>query len=156
MEKLPYPGHGIFPTEYDRSPCTWYSHLPVLCQSTLCPFAPICDVLKPSDEYSWELGQYHRYWCPGSLRRQVISSHGIDCKINKLLSSKRKDFNYWYQLSAKKLDEMEIHIYAPINNSACKGLIHPSILIIHYISMVLPLPLAMNNSHVSHPAGLPM
>ena len=23
-------------------------------------------------------GQYHGCWCPGSLRRQVISSHGID------------------------------------------------------------------------------
>ena len=25
-----------------------------------------------------EIGQYHGYWCPGSLRRQIISSHGID------------------------------------------------------------------------------
>ena len=23
------------------------------------------------------IGQYHGYWCPGSLRRQGISSHGI-------------------------------------------------------------------------------
>ena len=27
---------------------------------------------------SGELGQYHGWWCPGSLRRQVINSHGIN------------------------------------------------------------------------------
>ena len=25
-----------------------------------------------------KLGQYHGCWCPGSLRRQAINSHGID------------------------------------------------------------------------------
>ena len=28
---------------------------------------------------SVKLGQYHGCWCPGSLRRQDISSHDIDC-----------------------------------------------------------------------------
>ena len=27
---------------------------------------------------SVQLGQYHGYWCPGSFRRQDISSHDID------------------------------------------------------------------------------
>ena len=27
---------------------------------------------------SVKLGQYHGFWCPGSLRRQDISSHDID------------------------------------------------------------------------------
>ena len=35
-------------------------------------------VVKSNRINSVKLGQYHGYWCPGSLRRQDISSHDID------------------------------------------------------------------------------
>ena len=38
----------------------------------------------------WEkLSQYYSCWCPGSLRHQVISSHGVDWRIDRSLSSMR-------------------------------------------------------------------
>ena len=39
-------------------------------------------------------GQYHGCWCPGSLRRQDISSHDIDCRICRSWSYLRKHFKY--------------------------------------------------------------
>ena len=31
------------------------------------------------DAETFRKNQYHGSWCPGSARRQQISSHGIDC-----------------------------------------------------------------------------
>ena len=59
------------------------------------------------------LGQYHGCWCPGSLRRQGISSHGIDC-IGKICSwlPQGRIFNYLCHISVQKWwKEKEISFY---------------------------------------------
>ena len=37
-------------------------------------------------------GQHHNCWCPGPLHHQVISSHGIDCKLGRIGSVMRAEF----------------------------------------------------------------
>ena len=63
-------------------------------------------------------GQYHCYWCPGSLHRQVRYQQPWYwlCRINKSLSSKRKDFNYLRHVSVEKSYEMQLYFHVSQTN----------------------------------------
>ena len=59
------------------------------------------------------MDQYHGCRCPGSLRRQDISSHDIDYRISRSFSYLRKDFKYLCQINVEEWHKMEIHVYVP-------------------------------------------
>ena len=73
---------------------------------------------------SVKLGQYHGCWCPGSLRRQDISSHDIDyveeagpcltwggISTTCVLLVWRNDIKYKYMLSLKKVARKGLRVY---------------------------------------------
>ena len=61
---------------------------------------PFCWDLNMLKFCSWnrniprQEGEYNGCWCPGSLCQQVSRNHGNVCRVNRCLSSTRKDFNY--------------------------------------------------------------
>ena len=64
--------------------------------------------------YMYQVGQYHGCWCPGSLRRQDISSHDIDYReyIDPPLTWGNV-FKYLCQINVEEWHKMQIYVYVP-------------------------------------------
>ena len=65
------------------------------------------------------LGQYHGFWCPGSLRRQDISSHDID-----YIEYVGPSLTWGRILSTCVISMWMNDIMFTLKNLACKGLMH--------------------------------
>ena len=68
--------------------------------------------------------QYHGCWCPGSVRRQDISTHDIhNVECSKLLSYLRKHLNC--VMSTWRNDTKSKYMFlVPLKNLACEGFIN--------------------------------
>ena len=70
----------------------------------------------------------HGWWSPGSLCRQVISNQVIDyCKINKSLSSTRRDHDYCTILVLRKDKKLKPIFIFPEMNTVSQGLRPPGV-----------------------------
>ena len=71
-----------------------YSHLSNTMHHDLYSLPPglrLYTVISKSPNIMREFGQYHECWCPCSLRRDVISSHGHSWGINRLFLAFHED-----------------------------------------------------------------
>ena len=64
-----------------------------------------------------KLSQCHGCWCPGDLRHQVISNHGIENRgsINWTLFSTTKDLDYQHRFSVEIWWQIQINFYVSQN-----------------------------------------